>query len=171
MHNSRSQEGENFWKCQALQTYGGDPPNPQFPWWNHSLLHLSLWQIGYRTKSVYKIGKNILVAHWTTNGRNLVGPVSIEWPVDVMCCAHLIIFAFIDVIYPSLANVLGLPVSQWTNQMNLILKVDQSIYRSPCATGQLAILHTAKCCLSDNHLKTTPASSTGVNTPSIMCTS
>ena len=47
---------------------------------------------------VYKISEIFLVAMWTTNGGNLGGPVSIEWPVEVMCCVHLTIFAFVDVI-------------------------------------------------------------------------
>ena len=55
------------------------------------------------------------------------GPVSIEWPVEVMCCAHLTIFAFVDVIY--ILRWQRSWVSQRTNQMNLW--VDQSIYRSP----------------------------------------
>ena len=61
------------------------------------------------TITVCEISKHFLVAQWTTNWKRLGGPVNIDWSVDVMCCANLTIFAFVDVIYPSMATVLGLP--------------------------------------------------------------
>ena len=64
----------------------------------------------YACNSAYKI--IFLVAKWTNNGGNLGGLVSIEWPFGVMCFAHLTIFTFVDVIYPSMAKVLGLPTDQ-----------------------------------------------------------
>ena len=50
----------------------------------------------------------IIVAQWTTNGGRLGDPVNIEWSVEVMCCAHFTIFPLVDVIYLSIAKVVGL---------------------------------------------------------------
>ena len=35
-------------------------------------------------------------SQWTTNGGRLGGPIKVEWSVEVMCCAYLKIFAFVD---------------------------------------------------------------------------
>ena len=52
--------------------------------------------------------RKLLVTQWTTHGGRLGWSVNIEWLVaEAMCCAHLTIFAFVDMIYPLMAKILG----------------------------------------------------------------
>ena len=52
--------------------------------------------------SVWNMRK-LLVAQRTTSGGRLGRLVNIEWLVEVMCCAHLTIFTFVDMIHPLMA--------------------------------------------------------------------
>ena len=53
--------------------------------------------------------RKFLVVKWTTTGGKLGGPFNIEWSFEVMCCTLLTIFAFVEVLFPSMAKVLGPP--------------------------------------------------------------
>ena len=83
--------------------------------------------------------RKCLVAGHTTNGGRLGGPVSIEWSVEVMCCAHFTIFTIVDVIYPSTER-------SWVSHRT----IQMDVYRSPSRfmghLGRLVILHTELQC-------------------------
>ena len=52
---------------------------------------------------------HILVAKWTTNGGNLGGPVSIEWPIEVMCCAQYLLLLMSYILWWQSGKGLGSP--------------------------------------------------------------
>ena len=78
--------------------------------WQHHVIPCNTWSrvcshitdqlcmiMEYSFSTVWNKWK-LLVAQRTTSGEMLSRPVNIEWFVEVMCCAHLTIIAFVDMI-------------------------------------------------------------------------
>ena len=63
--------------------------------------------------------------------------ITIEWFVEVMCCVHLKIFTFVDMIYPLMAKILGHLTDHPDGSLGH--PVDLKV---AWATGQLVILYT-----------------------------